>query len=324
MRMGILGCARIAKAAIIDAASHVQGFNLVAVASRDRAKAAAYASQHCIPQSYGSYASLIADPAIDAVYIPLPNSLHAEWAIAALEAGKAVLCEKPLAANAADAARMAGAARSNGGILIEAVHYRFHPLARFVDELLAERQLGRIQKVEAGFHVPAALVDRGDIRFDVSLAGGAMMDVGSYCLGALRWITGEEPVILSAEAELAAPDVDRRMCATCAFTSGARGRLSASLCAADLRLWLDVIGTLGNLQIENPFLPHLGNSVTSDVGGSKITRSFPRISSYAYQLEAFLRIVNGEEEPPVSLFESVAAMEAIDAVYRAAGLSTRS
>jgi predicted dehydrogenase len=322
--MGILGCARIAKAAVIDAAPQVPELELVAVSSRDAARAADYAQRHGIAQSYGSYAALLANPAIDAVYIPLPNGLHAEWAIAALEAGKAVLCEKPLAANAADAARMASAARSNGGILVEAVHYRFHPLARFVDMLLAARELGRIENVEAVFHVPGALIGPGDIRFDAALAGGAMMDVGSYCLGALRWIIGEEPIILSAEADLAAPDVDRGMRAECAFAGGAHGRLSASLAAADLRLWLDISGTQGSLRIDNPFLPHLGNSVTSDIGGKTVTRSFPLTPTYVFQLAAFLRIVQGLEDPPIALFDSIAAMEAIDAVYVAAGLSIRS
>ncbi|WP_448140338.1 Gfo/Idh/MocA family protein [Sphingopyxis fribergensis] len=323
MRLGLLGCARIAKAAIIDAAPQVPGVDLVAVASRDGDRAAAYARRHGIARSYGSYAALVADPSLDAVYIPLPNNLHAEWAIAALNAGKAVLCEKPLAANAAEATRMARAAQSSGGILVEAVHYRFHPLARFVDTLLAAQDLGHIERVEAGFHVPRALVSPGDIRFDAALGGGAMMDVGTYCLGALRWITGEEPTILSAKAELAAPDVDCAMLAECAFGSGIGGRLSASLAATDLRSWVNVTGSKGTLQIDNPFLPHLGNSVTSEIGGTRSTRSFSLTSTYVFQLAAFLRIVNREDMPPVSLADSIAAMEATDAVYRAAGLSVR-
>lgn len=321
--MGLLGCARIAKAAVIDAAPHVPGVDLVAVASRDGGRAAAFAQRHGIPHSHGSYAALLADPSIDAVYIPLPNGLHAEWAIAALGAGKAVLCEKPLAANAAEARRMALAARSNGGTLVEAVHYRFHPLARFVDRVLATRELGRIEDVDAGFHVPGAYIGPADIRFDAALAGGAMMDVGSYCLGALRWITGEEPVILSARAELAAPDVDRSMRAECAFASGASGRLSASLAATDLRSWLHITGSKGSLRIDNPFLPHIGNSVTSDIGGKKSICSFPLTPTYVFQLAGFQRIAKAKEEAPVALADSIAAMTAIDAVYRAAGLSLR-
>lgn len=323
VRIGILGCARIAKAAMIDAAPFVPELEIAAAASRDGAKAAAFAAEHGIAASHDSYAAMLADPGLDAVYIPLPNGLHARWAIAALNAGKAVLCEKPLASNAADARRMAAAAHSSGRPLIEAVHYRFHPLARFVDDLLAAGRLGRIEAVEAGFEIPGTFVSADDIRFDAGLAGGAMMDVGSYCLGALRWVTGEEPVVLCAKAELAGPQIDRGMHAEFGFGSGARGRVKASLAASDLRAWLTISGTDATLRIDNPFLPHLGNSLTLEEAGTAKTMSFDRTPTYIFQAAAFARVVRGAESPLIGLADSIAVMEGIDAVYRAAGLSPR-
>lgn len=323
VRIGILGCARIAKVAMIDAAPFVPGLEIAAVASRDGAKAAAFAAEHGITASHDSYGAMLADPALDAVYIPLPNALHADWAIAALDAGKAVLCEKPLASNAADARRMAEAACSNGLPLMEAVHYRFHPLARFVDDLLAAGRLGRIEAVEAGFEIPGKFVSADDIRFDARLAGGAMMDVGSYCLGALRWVTGEEPIVLSAEADLAGPEIDRGMQVEFGFGSGAKGRVQASLAAPRLRAWLTIRGTDATLHIDNPFLPHLGNSLTLEEAGTAKTMSFDRTPTYVFQAAAFSRVVCGTEPPLIKLADSIATMEGIDAVYRAAGLSPR-
>lgn len=324
MRIGILGCARIAKAAMIDAAPYVPGLTVAAIAARDGIKAAAFARAHGIARSHTGYTALLADPHIDAVYVPLPNSLHAHWSIAALAEGKAVLCEKPLSANAAEARQMADAARKSGPPLMEAVHFRFHPLARFVDGVLAQAELGEIEEADAGFEVPGALVERDNIRFDAALAGGAMMDVGSYGMHALRWVTGEEPKVEWARAQLLGPHIDCTMRARFAFPGGARGTLVASLAANELRTWLHVRGTRGALRIDNPFLPHLGHRLVLERPGQPLLeRSYDKLPSYVYQARAFVDVVRHRAKPLLPLADSVATMAAIDAVYAAAGLAPR-
>lgn len=324
VRVGILGCARIARSAMVDAAPLVQGLEVVAVASRDGATAAAYGQKHGIAGIHASYQALIADPGIDVVYIPLPNGLHEEWAIRALCAGKGVLCEKPFAANAQAARRMADCARAAGLPLMEAVHYRFHPLARFVDETILSGRLGRIKHIDAGLEIPGKLVKPDDIRFQPDLAGGAMMDIGTYCLSALRWIAGEEPEVIEASAALASPEVDSSMRVHLAFPSGPQGTFQCSLAAPEVRVWLTVTGSNGRLHIDNPFLPQLGNSVTVETNGQSSTMSFDQTPTFVFQAAAFAAIWRGEQSPLITLEDSIANMEAIDAIYRAAGLSPRS
>lgn len=323
VRVGILGCARIAKAAMIDAAPLVPGIEIAAVASRDAQRAVDYAREHSIPVSHGSYEALIADPRIDAVYIPLPNGLHAEWSIRALSAGKAVICEKPFASNAAAARRMADCARTSGNPLMEAVHYRFHPLAQRIDEIMASGTLGRIERIDAGLEIPGELVDRDDIRFQPDLAGGAMMDLGTYCLSAQRWIAGEEPEVLGAEAQLIAPQMDKSMRVQLAFPSGPHGAFTCSLAAKKIRAWLTVTGSGGRLHVDNPFLPQLGHRGVLEVDGESSTFTCDPTPTYVFQAAAFAAVCRGEIEPLITLRESIANMEVIDAIYRKAGLAPR-
>lgn len=324
IRVGILGCARIAKSAMVDAAACVSGLTVASVASRDGAKAAAFAREHGIAGIHDSYEALVADSTIDMVYIPLPNGLHEEWTIRALRAGKRVLCEKPFAANAKAARRMAECARETGLSLMEAVHYRFHPLAQFVDNTILSGCLGAIEHIDAGLEIPAKLVEPDDIRFQPGLAGGAMMDLGTYCLSALRWIASEEPRVVEASAALVAPEVDSSMRVRLAFPSGPQGTFQCSLAASEVRAWLTVTGVNGRLHIDNPFLPQLGNNVTLEINGESSTKSFERTPTYVFQAAAFAAVLRGEQSPLITLDDSIANMEAIDAIYRSAGLSPRS
>src|SRR6202043_2465089 len=155
-----------------------------AVAARDRSRAEAFAARYSVPTIHDSYEALLADPSLDAVYIPLPNALHAQWTLAALEAGKHVLCEKPFTSNAAQAREVAAAAQGSGLVVMEAFHYRYHPLARRMSELVHGGQLGRIRQVSVAFCFP--LLRRSDIRYDFGLAGGALMDAGCYAVHCLR------------------------------------------------------------------------------------------------------------------------------------------
>ena len=182
---------------------------MVAVAARDRSRAEAFASKHGIPKVCDSYAALIADPDVDAIYNPLPNGLHAEWTIAALEAGKHVLCEKPFTANAKEAEAVAAVATRTGLVVMEAFHYRYHPLARRMREIVESGELGTIRRVETALCFP--LPKFSDIRYQYDLAGGATMDVGTYTVHMARLLGCEEPEVVSATAKLRTPDVDRAM-----------------------------------------------------------------------------------------------------------------
>jgi len=219
---------------------------------------------------------------------------------------------------------MANCARTVGLPLMEAVHYRFHPLARFVDEIILSGRLGRIEHIDSGLEIPGKLVKPDDIRFQPDLAGGAMMDLGTYCLSALRWIAAEEPKIIAASAALAAPEVDSSMRVRLAFPSGSEGTFRCSLAASKFRVWLTVTGSNGSLHIDNPFLPQLGNSVTVETNGESSKMSFEQTPTYVFQAAAFAAVCRGEQSPLITLDDSIANMEAIDAIYRAAGLSPRS
>ena len=203
VRIGILGAAKIAPSALVKPARDVERVEVVAVAARDRVRADAFASKWSIPKVHDSYEALVADAEVDAIYNPLPNGLHAPWTIAALEAGKHVLCEKPLTSNADQARQVAAVAERTGNVLMEAFHYRYHPLMVRAVEVAQSGELGELRHVESWMQIP--LLKRHDIRFDLSLAGGAVMDLGCYSIHQLRSLTGEEPKVVAASAKERAP-----------------------------------------------------------------------------------------------------------------------
>ncbi len=322
VRFGILGAARIAPMALVRPARLVDGAAVVAVAARDEGRARSFARAQGIPRVHASYAAVLADPDVDAVYLPLPNALHAPWTIRALEAGKHVLCEKPLASNAAEAASMVDAAARSGRVLVEAFHWRHHPLAARMREIVASGELGEIRHVEAAMCIPLPLP--GDIRYRLDLAGGATMDTGCYTLDVVRFLADAEPEVVSAEARLASARVDRWMRAELRFAGGATGRVT---CALFSRTLLDVsarvLGSRGELRVFNPVAPHLFHRlrvVTPD--GSRSER-IGGDATYTHQLRAFVAAVRGERSAEPSLASSLGNMRAIDAVYTASGLGQR-
>ncbi|ODT89924.1 Gfo/Idh/MocA family oxidoreductase [Phenylobacterium sp. SCN 70-31] len=323
VRIGVLGCARINKAAVLDAAVEVPGLEVAAVASRDAARAADYAARHGVARSYGAYEALLADPDIDVVYNPLPNSLHAEWSIRALEAGKAVLCEKPLASNADEAGRIVEAAGRAGRPLIEAFHYRHHPVAALILETVRSGALGRLTHMRAAMKVPGGLLAADDIRFQLALAGGATMDLGAYGLNLMRWVAGAEPQVAEARAELAAPDVDAAMHARLIFPGGLTGELDCALAASEFEAGLTVEGERGRVHAVNPFLPQRGHSVTIETGGEPVVHRLDRTSTYVFQARHLVEVVRDGATIRTPGEDGVANMAAIDAVYRAAGLNPR-
>jgi predicted dehydrogenase len=190
--------------------------------------AAAFATRHGIPRVHAGYADVLADPDVDAVYVPLPNALHGHWTLRALAAGKHVLCEKPLAANRAEAEEVADAADRAGLVVMEALHYRYHPLAERMRTIVRD-ELGGVRRVDASVCVP--LARSGDVRYQYDLAGGALMDTGCYALDVVRLLGGEPPSVVSAAARTLRADrrVDRAVTAELAFPGGATGGVRASI-----------------------------------------------------------------------------------------------
>jgi xylose dehydrogenase (NAD/NADP) len=232
LRIGILGAARIARL-FVEAVRPSAKVVVTAVASRDAGRATAFAHEFGIGRVHASYEALFADPGIDAVYVPLPNSLHAQWSIAAVRAGKHVLCEKPLAATAAEARAMFEAAEKNGVYLVEAYPYRAQPQTQKVRELLAEGAIGRIQLIQASFGFP--LTDAANIRMDPQLAGGALMDAGSYPVSFVRTVAGTTPLRVSAMSRWASSGVDAVTMATLEYPEGLLAQISCSFTTARYR-----------------------------------------------------------------------------------------
>jgi predicted dehydrogenase len=322
LRVGVLGAAAIAPAALIKPARSVDRVEVVAVAARDPARARKFAAKHGIERVAASYDELVHDDDIDAVYNPLPNSLHALWTTTALEAGKHVLCEKPLTSNAAEAEAVASVADRTGLVLMEAFHYRYHPQMIRAVELTREGRLGRVERLEAWMQIP--LLKPGDIRYRTELAGGATMDLGCYSIHQLRSLTGEEPTVIRARARQRPSGIDRWMQADLAFPAGATGRFTVSLWGAmPLRLGLRVRGSEGELRILNPPMPQLYSRFSVRDGDGARRERFPRSPTYRYQLEAFAAAVLDGVPTLTPPSDSIANMAVIDAVYEAAGMQPR-
>lgn len=322
VRIGVLGAARITPKALVEPAAQNPHVTVVAVAARNPAHTRAFAAKHGISQVHESYEALIADPAIDAIYNPLPNSLHGEWSVRALRAGKHVLCEKPLAANATEALAMAKAATETGRVLMEAFHTVYHPVAARMQTIINSGELGTIQSVEGHFHT--LLRQRNDIRLKYALGGGAMMDLGCYPVRLLRFLLAAEPTVIDATATCHTPQIDRKMVVDLRFPGGIAGKISCAFWSRQLiRITTSIVGDQGELHVINPFLPHLFHLIrVKGKGGIRLERC-PGDSTYAYQLRAFVQAVRGEAACVSDGRDAVATMRVIDAAYAAAGLPLR-
>ncbi|MGK8524006.1 Gfo/Idh/MocA family protein [Nocardia asteroides] len=322
LRIGILGAARIAPAALVRPAAQRQDMVVAAVAARDPARGRAFARRNGIARVLDSYAALIADPGIDAVYNPLPNGLHGRWTKAALAAGKHVLCEKPFTANAAEAREIAALAATSDRVVMEAFHYRYHPMTRRAEEIIASGELGELLRVDTAMCFP--LPRFSDIRYDYALAGGALMDAGCYAVHMARVFGGEEPEVVAATAKLRGPRIDRAMSAELRFPSGHTGRVRCSMWSSDLlRIGARVVGDRGELRVLNPVAPQLPRRLSVRSPRGRRTEKTSRRSTYAYQLDAFVAAVRHGEPVPTSPDDAVATMSVINAIYAAAGLPLR-
>ena len=322
IHIGILGAAAIVPTALTNPARSVPEAQIVAIAARDPKRAQAFARKHHIPRVHQTYRDLLADPEIDAIYNPLPNSLHAEWTIRALQASKHVLCEKPFASNLQEAEEMAKTANETGLVLSEAFAYRYHPLTSRVREIITRGELGTIRHIEAQFCF--LLPSPNNIRFNYELAGGALMDCGCYPVSLIRHLAEAEPTVSRAEARLFAPQVDHKMSADLSFADGRTAHLVCDMLSPKLfRSFLKVEGDAGKLRAINPYHPHWFNWLS--VRGRSGSHSEPVRggNSYLLQLQAFIKAIRGEMELNTDPADAIGNMRVIDAIYEKAGLKQR-
>ncbi len=297
VQLGVLGAAKIARL-FIPAAARSAKIAVKSVASRDLARAQAFAKEVGVSEAHGSYEAMLADPSIEAVYIPLPNNLHTEWAIKAADAGKHVLCEKPLCATEAEARSIFDAARRNNVYVVEGYPYRAQSQTAKVRELLASGAIGKLQLVYASFGFP--LADMTNIRFDPTLAGGALMDAGSYPISFVRMVAGARPIRVKALARMASSGVDSTIVGLLEFESGLLAQISGSFSTSRHRRAL-IIGDTG--QIETWYLNdtsaalHLPPVVMLRKGSgwdaSVETLTLDEASGFFVEAESFADLVRG-------------------------------
>jgi predicted dehydrogenase len=322
IRMGILGAARIVPLALIAPARAVPDVEITAIAARDPNRARRFAQKHAIGRVHESYDALLEDSDIDAIYNPLPNSLHAMWTIKALEAGNHVLCEKPIASNAAEAEAMGNAAEKSGLVLSEAFAYRYHPLAERLKSIIQSGELGRIRHIEAHFCFPLPVP--GNIRWRYELSGGSLMDAGCYPVSLVRWLADSEPTVIRARAIEIAPNVDRSMSADLQFADGSTGRIACSMLShVHFDSSVVIEGEIGKLSVFNPYHPHFFNLLTLRTKKGTKRERVTGDNVYVCQLRAFAGAIRRAAPLLTSPADALANMRVIDAIYDKAGLKRR-
>jgi predicted dehydrogenase len=341
LRIGVLGTARITATALIEPARHLPAVTVAAVAARTTSRAEAFAARHGIPVAFGGYHDLLADPDIDAVYNSLPNSEHGPWTLRAIEAGKHVLCEKPFASNAAEAGAVADAARASGLVVMEAMHYRYHPLVQRLHDLVTGGTFGPVRHIQCWTNF--VIENPGDIRYDYGLGGGALMDGGCYALDCMRLLGDGEPSVVAAladpyrdAAEGADPGAadsgaadsgavaDRAMAVRLAFPGGATGWFESAFTRdGEFRADVHVVCTDGHLWLRNFIIAHQGRLEVTRNGTVVADENGHGDTTYLGQLRAFAAAIADGEPVPTSAAHAVTTMRLIDDAYRAAGLLPR-
>ncbi len=322
VRWGVLSTADIALTKVIPGLRRSKRGEVLAIASREDGKAAAVAAQLGIPRSYGSYEALLADPEVDAVYVPLPNHLHARWTIAAARAGKHVLCEKPLALTAAEAQRMVDACRDAGVLLMEAFMYRQHPSWIAARQLVETGRIGRLQVVDSWFSYFND--DPGNIRNSLEMGGGALYDIGCYCINLSRMLFGSEPVdVQSAIVRDPGLGVDVVTSGILKFTDGLATFTCSTRVETDQRV--DIYGTDGRISIEIPFNipPDRPTRVFVTAGGdppvapATETLTFEPADPYACEADRLADAILYGDTLPFEPEDAVANLRVIEAVFAA-------
>ncbi|MDX1403384.1 MAG: Gfo/Idh/MocA family oxidoreductase [Woeseiaceae bacterium] len=314
LRWGVISTANIGRWAVNPAIQASGNGDLLAVASRDAKTAREFARQWNIPGAYGSYAELLDDEDIDAVYIPLPNSMHCEWTIKAAEAGKHVLCEKPLALTGDECHEMQNAARKNGVKLMEAFMYRFHPRIRRVLEMLRQGVVGDLKMIHAAFTF--RLSSSNNIRWQPEFGGGALMDVGCYCINVSRTMVGAEPEEVQAFASWASTGVDEMMTGSLRFPGDILASFECGL-NTKRRESCEIGGTEACLRIPDAFLPGTDDVVIEELrdGEEPVIHSIPGVDEYQCMVEHFADCVLHDRQPRYPADEAARNMRVIEALY---------
>lgn len=301
--------------AMLEPARHNGRVQVVAVAARDPARAQEFAQRYGIPQVASTYSDLIERSDIDMIYIGLPPSHHAEWTLRALGAGKAVLCEKPLAMNAHEAQVMASTATTATRPLLEALHYRFHPtMTRAL--AIVRSELGRLRSMQATM-AGSAPADPDDIRWRADLGGGALLDLGCYAVHALRTLAGGEPVVQHARSTMRG-SVDLVTEATLRFDTCEHAHMLCSFDAATFTNTLHLVGERGTLDIQGFMAPHRGGSIRLIVNGVSREESLATTTTYHAQLAHVVAVMEGRERALTGATDAIANARVLDAIRVAA------
>jgi predicted dehydrogenase len=323
VRWGILSTANIGVRKVIPATQEAERCEVVAIASRDGERAARTAAELGIPRAHEGYEALLADPDVDAVYIPLPNSEHAAWTIAAARAGKHVLCEKPLAMTAAEAEEMVRACANEGVLLMEAFMYRLHPSWEAVRDLVASGRIGRVRAVQSWFSYFND--DPGNIRNVPELGGGSLYDIGCYCINLSRMLFGGEPTGIEASVTRDATGTDVLTSAILAFDDDVAVFTCSTRAEPDQRV--HIYGTEGRISIGIPFNipPDRPAEITVTAGGdppvspNSETLTFAAADEYTIQAERFANAVLDGRPLPIPPEDAIGNLRVIDAIFRAGG-----
>ena len=330
-RWGLLSTARINER-LIPAIRASGRSELLAVASRSDERARAYAKQWDIPRAYSTYEQMLADPEVNVVYLPLPNHLHADWAIRCADAGKHVLCEKPIAITPEEVARMAQAAERNGVIIQEAAMMRFHPQTLYLRELVAKGAIGDVRLIRGVFTF--TLENPGDIRMDASMGGGSLWDLGSYCVSFARTVLQAEPVEVSVYQVTGDSDVDLSFSAQMQFPTGALVHFFCSF-QSFAHIEADFLGAEGRLYADVPWVNHIGatanvrmtrrgnvegTSTFSDGMDGRMTdtKTYQNINAYQCEVDSMVESVLDGAEPVISLADSWKNVATIVALHESA------
>lgn len=325
LRIGILGAARIAEKAIVAPAKEL-GAELVAVAARDLGRAESYAAEHGIGRAYGSYGELLADPEVELVYNPSPNSDHVHWTLAALRAGKHVLAEKPFASNAAEARLVAAEPNPNALVIFEGFHYRYHPTYLRLLEVVRSGLIGEVTSVEVNMKFDC--VDRGDLRWSWPLSGGSLMDLGCYAVHVARDLARELGGELRVDAVTATtdPQADPRVDASTRIVGELPGGIPAQLetsLVGPQDFSIDVRGMSGRVRQPNFINVDTDDRLLLNVDGLELTEHHGTTSTYVHQLVALRAAIRDGSSFPTDLSDGIVNMEYLDQCYRLAGLPLR-
>lgn len=320
LRWGVLSSAKIGRNAVIPAIAAASNAEFVAIASREVSKAEPVAARYPSARVFNSYEALLADPSVEAVYIPLPNSMHLDWTIRAAEAGKHILCEKPLGLTAAEVTRMMEACERAGVLLMEAFMYRLHPQIVWARQQIADGAIGQVRMVRGAFSFDIR-TRPGDIRLQGALGGGSLMDVGCYPLNFCRMIYGEGPREVAARVDVpTGGTVETATAAVLDFGGGRLGVIDSSF-TQPRHQFLDVVGDAGRMLLPHPFTPGMGDTWVRIEHEETVTEQhFAPIDQYRLEVEYFGECVRGVQTPAeLTPEDALEQAQAIESIYAAAG-----